>query len=599
MSMEKEIISFKTSVFQRPLNAELIDPGSHFMSELPINHDALSEQVRERNVLVDHLENIFKEDLPNKTTKLDDIYSELNSFINRDQNNIRLILYLPFQLLPNVKECKTSDSLIFAKTVHDGWFKLLFESDVRANFNDGDDLEEGLGPLERVRKAAHLVSILIDKGIVDRAEVDTLIDISDDQEFISSLKDGLSVQIHNNFTTEVDNVMPINYLSEFYKGRISIINDYFNQGPNNIILGSKKRINWERESAINELNNETSDKLASLLCIQEIKINDLENTFDDNVIIRSLTKALINLSTNNQESTLLFNYLKSTLLLLWKHNNNDNNSEIVRSANYLYHNGLISADEANSIGINLINLEDVLPIDLNTFIEHEGKFLLKATNKIKNDPTLSKYLYPFILVFGSRIKGYSNKSADFDAAIFFKPEANYSKRDLLLSIINQRVPELRRMEQKLEYWIDNGKNGPTFKTLPEASSNIAGPSQIHFLLGGAWIGNEDESNKLAADLLKKYLDLDRFGEQKDEIRRELLRQIELDVTQYRIMHKGYESVYAPQKREEIANGEKIDWKSMFWDQKFREIATILFIKKVFLPDLSSNNGLNTQSNKNS
>jgi hypothetical protein len=61
----------------------------------------------------------------------------------------------------------------------------------------------------------------------------------------------------------------------------------------------------------------------------------------------------------------------------------------------------------------------------------------------------------------------------------------------------------------------------------------------------------------------------------------------MDNLQYRLMHKGYD-IFKPSKR--IAGSEHsalIDWNSAFWDEGYRRIATLGFLSKVFLPDLSS------------
>jgi hypothetical protein len=53
------------------------------------------------------------------------------------------------------------------------------------------------------------------------------------------------------------------------------------------------------------------------------------------------------------------------------------------------------------------------------------------------------------------------------------------------------------------------------------------------------------------------------------------------------MHKGYRKNYPANKEEKLVYGDLIDFGSDFWDQGYREVATQLFLRKVFLPpDLS-------------
>ncbi len=148
------------------------------------------------------------------------------------------------------------------------------------------------------------------------------------------------------------------------------------------------------------------------------------------------------------------------------------------------------------------------------------------------------------------------------------------------------MPEIPNIDKFLEYWttIEDGKL--VFGNIEEGTRTFVGESAIHFFMGGAWIVGESEIIKLRSNMLERFLDLSRFGDTKAQIRRQFLGQIELDVLQYRLMHKGYRKFYPQIVRERTWNSDLIDLKSDFWDSGYRRVATKLFLSRVFLPDLS-------------
>jgi hypothetical protein len=64
-----------------------------------------------------------------------------------------------------------------------------------------------------------------------------------------------------------------------------------------------------------------------------------------------------------------------------------------------------------------------------------------------------------------------------------------------------------------------------------------------------------------------------------------LEELERDILQYRLLHRGYARYFAEQGglRRDCEN--EMDTQSAFWDSGYRRLATTLFIKKVFLPQL--------------
>lgn len=101
------------------------------------------------------------------------LYNLLADFLEADSLHRRIILYLPFELLPH----KSFALKRFVETYRNYWYQSLSTCDVAENFIDGDVLEEELRtePLERVVKAAHLIPHLLEKKLIFMSEICELI----------------------------------------------------------------------------------------------------------------------------------------------------------------------------------------------------------------------------------------------------------------------------------------------------------------------------------------------------------------------------------------------------------------------------------------
>lgn len=127
-----------------------------------------------------------------------DLYSSLIDLIG-DQDYQRVILYLPFEFLPNPTWQPASTELQqtaekFRVVYLKAWNNLLTVHDVRANFVDGDvlDLESRAEDLPRVVKAAHLVPKLVQTNLLKTADLLKLLETTDDPILKQSLNQGLA-----------------------------------------------------------------------------------------------------------------------------------------------------------------------------------------------------------------------------------------------------------------------------------------------------------------------------------------------------------------------------------------------------------------------
>ncbi len=153
--------------------------------------------------------------------------------------------------------------------------------------------------------------------------------------------------------------------------------------------------------------------------------------------------------------------------------------------------------------------------------------------------TIQRALGPkeIVLVGGSRLKGYGTTLSDLD--IF-------------------RLEELDRD--------------------PEMKAGNPHATHIHY--NTLWLGgNEvDDLSKIATDYATVY-----FGSPK---RRFAIERIESDLLQYRLLHKGFVRFYGG--HDSIAkNYPEMDGNCPFYDDKYRRIATELFVKYVFIPTSST------------
>lgn len=151
-----------------------------------------------------------------------------------------------------------------------------------------------------------------------------------------------------------------------------------------------------------------------------------------------------------------------------------------------------------------------------------------------------------ILLGGSYLKGYSAANSDIDS---YRYDAQ-----------NKRVDTFCR---ELE----------DYRDVP--NQNIA-----HICLNTIWVSNRRFLSEVQNDCICRYLKLPA-----DSIeRRQSLERLEQDLLQYRLMHKGIKRIY-DNVSAFTSHFPAIDGSSAFYDRRYRRIATQLFVKYVFLPQL--------------
>lgn len=172
-----------------------------------------------------------------------------------------------------------------------------------------------------------------------------------------------------------------------------------------------------------------------------------------------------------------------------------------------------------------------------------------------------KNVYPVVLLGGSRLKGYGDEYSDIDI-------------DLLVNSGISEYEENRISETFRGYNLTRISLGNDLKLIGSKER------WVHFLFNSAWVGSEESIKLFQNKLISEY-----FSEKNPTTRKRCLEKLEQDLLQYRLMHKGY-AKYHSVSNPGLASKEEIDGRSAYYDSGYRQLATKLFIGKVFIPKIT-------------
>jgi len=601
----------KTAIVE-PVGLDLFLGGiGGTLSQEVISNQEFQKGAAERREMYENLASIFKKignpekdistALKEGLVSIDetkDVYSKLSQFLEADENNARLILYLPFSLFPlRVGRKDTLGELSevqedFYKTVKSAWLKLLDESDVRASFVDGDVLEPEMGEPIRIRKAGHLIPFLIPAGVVSEDEIKKLIESADtdgDVELSDSLNDGLSAWEDKKADTkrvenhDYDDIL--NSLSE----ELDTIDKQLTGDSDYVKRVSVKRVIWERNERRGMAIRSTARELAFLVGAGEIDLNHLKKSGLPETEQRTLTMntMLIAIEHNWIGRREVDRSKVFKLERLCKDWEQTTDSELLDEIDCVFAHlkrlGLLDSEVDKQYFVSAPDLTLPMPVEGKILVVEAYQALLEAVNIIKADPELRTVICPFFIGIGSRVKGIAGKKSDKDATLFWRPGATLEDREKVLGVLKEKCPRLTEIDAMPEVWLDEVGGKISFKKEVETRPNSVSPQQIHFIFGGVWMGDEVEIRRVTGDLANSYLDLSRFGVDKGRARQHLLRRLEMDTLMYRLMHKGFKRTY-PQRNDKKQMSQ-IDYGSDFYEPEYRQIASLLFLSRVFLPDL--------------
>lgn len=588
--------------------AELIHPESFVNLPKEISQNPiLVEEAGERVALLSRFDEIFTK-ISDPTVQIDEalrrdvvssseiasLYDSISDFLERDSENRRFLLYFPFEMLPNLNnfmlpEGVKSSALRFRDVYINNWIMLLHDLEPRANFVDGDVLEPGLGEPERISKAGHFVPELLAKGFISIEDIYLLANALQNKALLRSLAEGIRVASDRGLISSFD-LENLGGIIEKKRGDYdsgAVLQPYFFDPNSNLI--SPERAKWLLMSEEEKRIEQDAVSIAQKI-VEGVSVEELINSCDAKKVgVLGVIEAGKQLAKTNPEK--LHEVIEEFEAFI-------RDSKLIEDPGVVdvllsglsqwVRFGIVEEGFLNQFGLKLIDLS--LPSSFTQEeISRDFKNLKIAAKKIQEHPFLSQKLFPVFLIFGSRLKGYAMGKSDLDVAMIFRPEATYDERMGVLEVIRKDVEELSDLTKVLEFWTYLSNGEIAFRSFGEDTRTFVNEDQVHLLMGGVWMGYGSDFMKVYQDMVEGYLDLSRFGDKKNDIRGQMLGQIELDTLQYRLMHKGYRRFYPLVDRAKDDTLSLIDWKSDFWEPGFRRIATKLFLTRVFLPDLSSAN----------
>ena len=559
------------------------------------------------------------------------LFNRLSQLLEMDTYTKQLILYIPFELIPEktwVEQYPILESSInlFKKTYVKKWYELLNQKVPRANFVDGDVLETGIYDqgLPFVVKAAHLIPFLIQKQIISFAEVVEIMETNKDETLQESIADTIPTLFSMNLVSDAMIQQMLNSENQLLRNACIIgkhsacasKNDTFlennwidvlrtdlnttfqsikSEYDNQLGTCTDSRRTWKKNS------NERKEIEKSSVKISQILLNSLsqKNTFKTFIkfntdivsqklavlVIRNLVEQLVLQgdpsaaeATKNEFSDYLQDIENNSYIGLRK---------ILETVWYRWYSfGLISESELSSHDLKPVQLFTDTNIS-NMNWHGEAEQLAAICGTIASDKEFSEYLYPVCIMYGSSVKGYAEKNADIDIAVFIKPHVPFSRRTYVQEIISTLFKETKANGRALEFWIKKSPNGLIIQDFEIEDRALGQNVMSHVLFHGIWCGEQESIQVMYKDLLLSYLyeqDKLYYGH---PIRETYTSELERDALQYRLMHKGYYRFYLNQNPLSSFDSKDIDAGSAFWDSGYRRIATKLFVDKVFIPVLKN------------
>lgn len=598
------------------------------------------KQVEQRKVLLNRLNDVI-DSLPRPDISLETaikqgyinekqaarLYAALSNLLESNPEYKRLILYLPFEFLPTrtwhpSEEILRRASNRFKRTYLKAWKGLLTAQDVRANFLDGDvlEIEQRVGDLPRVVKAAHLIPKLVEKGLMEVKDIVALMEESYDRTLRDSIIDTLPVLADLGLVTEKEiksmeesKDWRINHMACVIRASMNTKDRQIKAIPKKITLSfvqeklarefsridtadygdiTEKRRKWlkqnKKQKAIEALAEITCAAIIENGIVNEpiVELLDQEiNIASISVLIEGIRKAIeFAASTDPDRALEIYEQYRDTMLRFWENKNTQINETLLKTFRRLYHLKIV--DEKQLARLNIILPALAGPFSKNLeLVKQEMRGIQKKTKLIESDPELSRFIYPIVLVFGSRLKGYGAQNADIDLGVFVRPGISFDDREKLQESLGKAFPQETVRDRIVEFWLEEKEGVIRVRDFTETDVWLGESYWTHVLFGSAWTGDEKIINELLEKLLVSYLyDTGKIIHGLNA-RRLYLEELERDTLQYRLMHKGYEQFFPQFGGINTLHAERIDGKSMFWDSGYRQLATKLFISRVFLPKI--------------
>lgn len=598
-----------------------------------------NEQIENRKKLNDRLDKIIS-NLPQPDISLEDaiskeyiteqevaeLYNSLSELLEESNDYERVILYLPFEFIPNdtwePKSAELDKAIKRFKYIYKfAWENMLTVHDVRANFNTGDILEEEVatGNLPRVVKAAHLSPQLIKKGIINIKEVLELIESRKDKILTHSFADTLPVLSDMGLISN-EEIKRLNTNSDPYiKSKFELINLPLDKADDDLsienfdLLSIQERINkeleeiskkdyhniterrkkWLKSEEKRKIIENAGKNISAAILNHQLTEKSIDNFLSSQssaeykqALIEGIRQSIESLEKNDKDiAKKLYDEYSDLLTSIWHNNIPELQDSITKTFCRLNGLGIVSDEQLNSLGIQIPELSGSLSENLDS-IKNEIDQLKDILCLIEDDAEISKYIYPIATIFGSRLKGYGSKDSDIDIGIFIRPETSFKDKDKVRSLIDKFFGDKIKNSEIKEIWLKDEKDTLSIQNFGKEDEKIGDNLWTHVLFGAAWEGNPSEVNELRGKVLVPYMQETDEKIQGANARDRYLESIERDILQYRLMHKGYEKYHPSYGGINTPHKDQIDGGSIFWDSGYRQKATQLFAQKVFIPKIS-------------
>ncbi len=571
-------------------------------SDIPynINRDPLFlESLQKRKALIESYNVVFsvKGDLATH-------YRLLTQGLTEDKDLTRLVLYYPFELLPQANTEKEEERG-FLKTYKEAIFTLSTQEDNRANFYDGDIPEPSLRhtPLPKVIKVIHLFPILIQKGILTDNDIIEILRLQENRTVMESFADIIPVLQDKGILSEtikeeiissgnrilLASLARANEQREVKHDSLTTPESLFKDFASEYVLRKKmfkhddvyeRRNSWKDKAIQKELVYKYSRLLYDWVIATKAHISEVKKYYEQGnddmkvIVLHTLILLLENGSHIPQPGELL-HFVNET--------KTDNDPRNIKKARQLFFN------HASRKGYS--TTQQVIPQCISTSeteIAREYKSLMKKiTGAIEKSPELVTLIYPCLLSVGSNAKGYATEESDKDFAIFVRPTTQESDRQKIQSLLQKIRDEVGTDISFMEFWLEEaGDNTIAIKDYTKLDPE-RGDSTLTHPFTGFWSseGTNEEVKQLRKKVARYYLTHQKSNKDSLSYRKVWLKDLEHTTLQYRLMHSGFGSFYRTENKD-LSKYFSIDGDSAFYDDAYRKVATSLFLKKVFLPQIS-------------
>ena len=477
----------------------------------------------------------------------------------------RLALYLPFELLSPMtdgsEQLKTESNCLH-KAYRNAWEQQLLQHEVRANYVDGDVLEPELrcGDHPRVVKAAHLIPSLLRVGHLTVAEVLEYQRQATDQVLQRSIYDACLVAADLG-------LFPRDQIVSRTCGEDLIQEESGNSTPG--------RSKWLATVAEDKLQSARASEIAKGLLEGDHVATLTLNVQTALQAIRLAATASKSVFVRHQE------WVESMARSITNVSEKD---ELVTLLAHMHVLGVASESDLKTCDLILPNLAGSFADNLSR-MNPGSDHILGTCQQLAAHTRLSKMVYPVTLVFGSQIKGYGLTAADCDVAVFVRPGIPREKREYL----EQELAEIYSYERiggkVMLFWLEDTGEQLHVIDWPEPEHSDGESSWLHVLFGALWFGEETSIRLLYKNLLVPYFSAPDLLLAGKPVYDRWLEEMERDTLQYRLLHKGFGRYYPIQSPMDTEHGHLIDGQAAFYEPQYRRIATELFVRRVWLPQL--------------